>query len=105
MTTIIPKFKVILTYDIQPGKQSEYSQFVLGKFIPGVQALNLYIMGVYHTIHGDYPARQAEFVTDSWDAMVDALNSDEFGALEGVLKGFTLNYHRKVVRYRKGFQL
>lgn len=102
---ITPRYKLIFTYDIQPGRQAEYSQFVLGTFIPGIQELNLYIMGVYHTIHGDYPARQAEFVSESWETMVQAVQSERFEELESALKSYTMNYRRKIVKYRRGFQL
>jgi len=105
MTSIIPKYKLILTYDIQVGRQAEYSQFVLGQFVPGVQEIGLYISSVYHTLHGDYPERQAEFVTDSLENMVTVLNSERFKTLETALKGYTLNYQRKIVKYRRGFQL
>lgn len=104
MATIIPKFKLIITYDVQPGKQAEYSHFVLGEFIPGLQALDMYITGVYQTVLGDYPARQAEFVTESKELMLKALANERFEELEEKLKGFTYNYKRKVVHYRPGFQ-
>ena len=104
MATIIPKYKLIITYDVQAGKQAEYSHFVLGEFIPGLQALDMYITGVYQTVLGEYPARQAEFVTESMEIMVRALKSERFEELETKLQGYTYNYKRKVVRYRPGFQ-
>ena len=104
MTIITPQYKLIFTYDILPGKQDEYSQFILRRFIPGIQTLNLYVMGVYHTVFGDYPARQAEFVSESWEAMQDAISSDTFKELESNLLAYTTNYKRKIVRYRRGFQ-
>jgi hypothetical protein len=103
--TIIPQYKMILTYDIQAGRQSEYSQFILGTFLPGIQALDLYVMGVYHTVIGDYPDRHAEFVSESWDVMVKAIESSDFQRLENTLKSYTLNYRRKVVKYRNSFQM
>ncbi len=105
ITPITPRYKLIMTYDIQVGKQSEYSQFILGQFIPGIQALNLYVMGVYHTVYGNYPARQAEFAAESWEIMVNAIQAERFQELEGHLLTFALNYNRKIVKFRKGFQM
>lgn len=104
MAMIIPKYKLIMTYDVKPGKQAEYSHFVLGEFIPGLQAMDIYITGVYQTVVGDYPARQAEFVAESRDIMERSLMSDNFTKLEDTLKSYISNYTRKVVRYRPGFQ-
>jgi hypothetical protein len=102
---VVPEYKMILTYDILASRQSEYSQFIIGTFIPHVQALHLYVLGVYHTVYGQYPVRQAEFGSDDWDTMVQAVNHSRFLELEGILKTYTYNYKRKIVRYRPGFQL
>lgn len=105
MATIIPEYKIIFTYDIHDNKQAEYTQFVMGTLIPGFQTLNLYLLGVYHTVHGNYPARQAEFVTASWAAMETAITDPRFAELEEALMDYTYNYRRKIVKYRRGFQL
>ena len=104
MTTIIPKYKLIMTYDVNEHKQAAYSHFVLGDFIPGLQALDIYITEVYQTVHGEYPSRQAEFVTESLSIMEQGLRSRSFEELESTLKSYTTNYSRKVVPYRTGFQ-
>jgi len=104
LAQITPKYKVILTYDVKAMRQADYSQFVLGTFIPAVQSLGLHITGAYHTVHGDYPSRQAEFVAESWETVLHALQSERFEELEATLKSYTLNYNRKLVKYRRGFQ-
>lgn len=105
MAILIPQYKMILTYDIQHPKQAEYSQFVLGRFVPGMQSLNLYIMSVYRTLYGHHPARQAEFVAESWEIVQKAVQHEQFEELETTLKGYTENYTRWIVAYRKGFQI
>lgn len=104
MTTITPRYKLILTYDVLSTKQGIYSQFILGDFIPGLQALDIYLTSVYQTVVGDYPSRQAEFVSESLQIMQQGLKSDRFIELENTLKSYTTNYNRKVVQYRSGFQ-
>ncbi|MFP4321391.1 MAG: hypothetical protein ACLFTK_02960 [Anaerolineales bacterium] len=104
MTLIIPQYKVIFTYDIKRGVQAEYRQFVLGTFVPGLQSLNLHIMRVYQTLHGDYPSRQAEFVAENRENMLNALQSEQFETLEAELIDYIYNYNRKVVKFRPGFQ-
>ncbi len=104
MTLIIPQYKMILTYDIKRGMQAEYRQFVLGTFVPGLQALNLHIMRVYQTLYGEYPSRQVEFVSESRENLLTALESEAFEMLEGQLDEYTYNYTRKIVKFRNGFQ-
>lgn len=104
MAIIRPEYKLIMTYDIREETQAQYMQFVLGEFVPGLQSLGLYITGVYQTVHGDYPARLAEFVAEGKDNMRRSLESEQFTTLEMRLKEFTYNYKRKVVRFRNGFQ-
>ena len=104
MAMIIPKYKLIMTYDVLPNKQAEYSHFVMGELVPGLQSLAIYMIAVYQTEHGDYPARQADFVTESKEIMESGLADKRFNELESTLKTYTQNYKRKVVRYRPGFQ-
>lgn len=104
MTVIVPKYKVIYTYDVRPSRQGEYSQFALGEFVPGLQTLGLYITGGFLTAYGEYPSRLAEFVAEDWDKLLGALESEQLILLEDKLQTYTLNYHRKVVHFRPGFQ-
>lgn len=104
MAIIRPEYKLIITYDIRVEYQAQYTQFMLGEFIPGLQSLGLYITGVYHTLHGDYPARLTEFVAEGKDTMRKSIESEHFITLEDRLKEYTLNYTRKVVKFRNGFQ-
>ncbi|NJL92970.1 MAG: hypothetical protein HC915_04235 [Anaerolineae bacterium] len=104
MATIIPRFKLIMKYDVVSAKQAEYSHFLLGELVPGLQSLELYVTGVYQTVYGDYPVRQAEFVTESLEIMQNALHSERYEELERRLLDYTTNYSRKVVKYRSGFQ-
>ena len=104
MALIIPAYKLILTYNIREERQTAYSQFVIGRFVPGIQELGLHIVAVYQTMYGDYPDRQTEFVAESWEIMRDALENEKFEALERALQDYVMHYSRKVVQYRTGFQ-
>lgn len=102
---IIPRFKLILYYDIAPEQLESYYQFVMGELLPGAQEMGLYMFRVFHTAWGNGPLRQAEFVAEELDSVQDALGSDRWEALEKQLQIYVTNYHRKLVRFRPGFQL
>jgi hypothetical protein len=99
-----PQVKLLVTYDVLEAKQEEYFQYVLGEFVPAVQNLGLYMTDVWHTAYGDYPVRLAAFVAPDYDTMVGILNNPSFVQLEDKLKEFVVNYRRRVVPRKNGFQ-
>ncbi len=102
---IIPRYNVVLTYDIAPDQEEEYYRFVLGEFVPGLQGLGLYLIRAWHTVYGDYPVRQSEFVAQDMDTIRRVFNSEEFRNLEARLFDFVTNYDRKVVAFNQSFNL
>ena len=101
---IIPRYKLLLAYDIRPDTAEEYQRYVLSEFIPAMQDMGLYMLGAWHTAYGEYPARQVEFVCEDLDTLQLAMTDDRWLSLEDTLKSYTRHYHRKLVRFRHGFQ-
>ena len=101
---IIPRYKLIVSYDIMPGNRDGYYQFVMGEFVPALQERRVYMTEAWHTAYGDRPLRLISFVSEDIDAMIDLLNSDQYAELEERLRVFVKNYRRQVVEYQKGFQ-
>jgi hypothetical protein len=96
--------KLLVTYDVPVSRQEEYYQFVLGEFVPGVQNLGLHMTEVWHTAYGDYPVRLAGFVAQDYETMVTILSNPTFVGLEEKLQEFVLNYRRRIVQLKNGFQ-
>lgn len=101
---IIPRYRLMMRYDIKPDQFEPYYQFVMNEFVPALQNMGLYMVAVWHTAYGDYPVRQVEFVTDSLETVREVFHSERWDRLEARLKTFTLRYERKLVRYRDRFQ-
>ncbi|MBN1681772.1 MAG: hypothetical protein JW966_15945 [Anaerolineae bacterium] len=102
---ITPRYKLMLFYDLKPQPDEEmYYQFVMNEMIPHAQEMGLYMFRVYHTIWGDCPLRQAEFVAENLDIVYQALSSDQWQAVEQGLLQHATNYSRKIVKFRPGFQ-
>lgn len=102
---IVPKFNLVITYDLLPDAEEEFYRFALGEFVPGMQGLGLYLARAWHTAYGNYPLRQSEFVAENLETIRDALDSEAFQELEDKMLGFVMNYDRKVVPFAEGFQL
>ena len=101
---IVPRFKLLLSYDIDPNETESYYQFVLGEFVPAVQAMGLYMLEAWHTAYGPYPIRLIGFVAEDIETIHDALSSKAYRSLEDKLLGYITNYKRSIVPFREGFQ-
>ncbi len=104
-TRIIPRYKLLLRYNINPETHDNYYEFVTQEFVPSMQALGLYMFRVYHTAYGEQPIRQVEFLAEDLDTVRLALKSSTWQRLEERLKGFISDYSRKLISFRDGFQL
>jgi hypothetical protein len=101
---IIPRYKLILFYDPVDSELEVYYHFVMTEMVPAVHEMGLYIFRVFHTLWGDYPLRQTEFVAENLETIDAVLNSERWQELEAKLLGYATNYRRKIVRFRPGFQ-
>ncbi len=101
---IIPRYKMIVAYDVIPASQDNYYQFVLGEMVPAMQEMGVYMTEAWHTAFGEYPIRMVTFVAQDIETIYDMLESDRWNDLETRLRSFIRNYTRKVVPYRQGFQ-
>ena len=105
MVRIHPKYKILISYDLLPETYEKHYRFLRTEFVPGLRELGIYMTDVQQTLWGDYPLRIAEFVAESIDTVRTALSSTKFLALEEKFTSYTTNYNRRVILYRRGFQL
>lgn len=101
---IIPRYRLLMRYDIRADSFDMYYQFVMNEFVPELQNMGLYMAAVWHTAYGEYPIRQIEFLSDSRETIHEVFQSKRWEQLERKLLTFILNYERKLVRYQDRFQ-
>lgn len=101
---IIPRYKMIVAYDVLPSSHEDYFQFVMGELVPTLQAMNVYMTEAWHTAYGDYPLRMATFVAEDLETFQGLLASERWRELERRFQDYVRNYSRKIVRYKRGFQ-
>ena len=101
MPTTDPRYKLILTYDVQQDMQDTYLQFMLGEFVPAVQSLGVQMTGAWHTAYGQYPIRLIEFIGEDQAAIEAALETPLWNKMEARLLGFVANYSKKTLRVRE----
>lgn len=98
-------YKILMSWNIQPGKEAEYFEFVMKEFAPGLMKLGLEPTDVWYTMYGDCPQVLTGSVVEGMDTMRRILASKEWRDLRERLMDYVTGYRHKVVRATGGFQL
>lgn len=97
--------KILMTWDIIPGREQEYFEFVVREFVPGMQRLGIQPTEAWYTTYGDRPQILTGGVTESYDSMEEALHTDDWLQLRDSLLDYVTNFEWKVVPASGGFQM
>ena len=97
--------KLIMTWDILPGREQEYFEFVVRDFIPGMQKLGLEVSDAWFTMYGDQPQIMAAAQSSSLASLNRILASGEWQELTRLLLDYVENFQHKIVPAKAGFQI
>jgi len=97
--------KLLMTWDILPGREQEYFEFVVRDFIPGIQRMGLEPSDAWFTMYGDQPQILAAVQVPSLNSLQQVLDSPDWEKLKGQLLDYVEDFKFKVVPARSGFQL
>ncbi|RPI30842.1 MAG: hypothetical protein EHM70_12920 [Chloroflexota bacterium] len=97
--------KLLMTWDILPGREQEYFEFVVRDFIPGMQKLGLEPSDAWFTMYGEQPQIMTGAQMPSLAALNRVLESPEWTDLTRLLLDYVENLKIKVVPARSGFQI
>lgn len=93
-----------MTWDIAPGHEQEYFEFVVREFLPGVQRLGFELSDAWATAYGSRPQILVGAVLPSMSKAHQVLRSSDWKSLHNKLEDFITNYTEKIVPARNGFQ-
>jgi hypothetical protein len=96
--------KLILSWDILPGREQEYFEFVVREFIPGVQHLGFTLTDAWATVFGHQPQILVGAISDSRQKLDESLEQPEWLDLQLKLAALIENYQQKIVIAKDGFQ-
>jgi hypothetical protein len=97
--------KLLMTWDMVPGREQEYFEFLVREFVPGMQKLGIQPTEAWFTTYGDAPQMLTGFVAEEMDVMQNALQTEEWAVLSDQLFKFVTNFSAKVVQASSGFQM
>ena len=97
--------KLLMTWNITPGREQDYFEFVVREFIPQIQQLGLETTDAWITVYGDQPQILAAASVDSRAALRDILTSEEWDQITTRLLDYVSDLEFKPVIPRPGFQM
>ena len=97
--------KILMTWDILPGRKQDYFEFVVRDFIPGIQEMGLQPSDAWYTFYGEYPQIMVAAVVNSMGDMERVIRSDGWDDLTRQLLEYVEGFNYKIIPARGGFQL
>jgi hypothetical protein len=97
--------KLLMSWDIRPGRESEYFEFVVREFAPGIMRLGIRPTEAWYTVYGNGPQILTGGVAEDVQTMRQILITDEWKELHDKLMGFVTNFRQKIVAATGRFQL
>jgi len=97
--------KLLMSWDILPGREQEYFEFVVREFIPEIQQLGLEPTDAWVTVYGDRPQILASAEVRGEEPLNAILASAEWDQLVLKLHDYVENLELKTVKAKPGFQM
>lgn len=97
--------KMLLTWDLLPGREQEYFEFVVRDFIPSVQKMGMEPSDAWFTVFGNQPQIMVALQSASMENMENILKSSDWNSLKNQLLDYIEDFNYKIVPARPGFQL
>jgi hypothetical protein len=99
--------KLLMHWNIKPGQDQEYFEFVVREWVPGITKMGIQPIGAWYTVYSSsqVPQIMAECIADDIDTMRSVLKSTEWLDLHTKLMEYVTGYTHKVVRATGYWQL
>jgi hypothetical protein len=97
--------KLLMNWDILPGREQEYFEFVVRDFIPAMQRLGMEPSDAWFTMYGDEPQIMVSAQMPSASSLQRILASEDWKNLTQQLLDYVENFEYKIVQARSGFQM
>lgn len=98
-------FKLLMMWDIRPGKESEYFEFVVQELAPKLVRLGIQPTEAWYTMYGSGPQIITGGVADERQTLERILAGEEWQRLMKKLMGYVTNFKYKIVKNTGHFQL
>lgn len=97
--------KLLMTWNIRPGSESDYFEFFIREFAPGLLKLGIQASDAWYTYYGEPPQILAGAVAEDLESLQRALATEDWFQLKAKLMVYVTDYSQKIVKATGGFQL
>ena len=93
-------YKVLISYDMQAGKEQECQEYLINKLAPGLARMGFRIADVWYTIWGKSPQILSGGMVEDIEQVQRIFLSDSWRQLAQGMQGLTNNFELRVVKSR-----
>lgn len=90
--------RLVMTWNIQSGKEQDYVEFAVSEFGPTMVRLGLDITDVWYTMAGQGPQIVVAGLMDDAPSVEQLLGNGEFGELRERLLGYVEDFRYRVTK-------
>jgi hypothetical protein len=98
-------FKLLMTWDIRTGKESEYFEFAVQEFVPKLTRLGVQPTEAWYTVWGTAPQILTGFVAEDRATIENLIESDDWKALLDRMQTYVNNFTYRIVSTVGLFQM
>ena len=92
-------FLFVQSWDIVRGKEAEYTDFVLRKYLPVMKKIGLNVIGGFHVVVGAGPNVSAVIASDDLQNLQKALDTEDFLRATKAFQEFMVNYSNRLFKH------
>jgi hypothetical protein len=97
--------KLLMSWDIKPGSETDYFEFIVKEFAPGMMKLGMQPTEAWYTVFGNGPQILQGSVAEDLPTLKAILETEEWQRLQNKLFKYITNFNSKIVRAESRFQL
>ena len=94
-----------MSWDIKPGSESEYFEFIVREFAPGIMKLGMQPTEAWYTVFGNGPQILQGSIAEDMPTLKAILATEEWQRLQNKLFAYVTNFDSKIVKATSRFQL
>lgn len=99
------QIRLLLLYDILPGRDQDYFEFLVRELVPGLARLGIQPNENWYTQFGSDPQILLGGIAEDAATLQKALTSKDWDALKGRLSDYVTNIQERIVRMSPYFPL
>ena len=85
-------------WDLIPGKEEEYTRFVIDRHLPTMKKIGINMVGGFHVVVGGGPRITAAGAVDDFQKLQRALETEEYEKVTAEIQQYVVNYDSRILK-------